>query len=244
MDTKTAQLLREYAERYETAGFIVGDPSWFMHQVKGQRNQEIMAFMAAALSYGARSQFLPKIQWLLDCSEGEPDAWVREGEFRSVLHEDDRECFYRLYNKGLMARFLGACQELLKEYGSLGEFVPAGETISALEALCRWFSERGLAVIVPKDTTSSCKRLCMFMRWMVRDGSPVDLGLWAGKIGKKSLIIPMDTHVLTEAGKLGLVNSRTASMSAARRLTASLAEVFPEDPLKGDFALFGYGVNQ
>lgn len=244
MDTKTAQLLREYADRYETEDFIVGDPSWFMHQVKGRRNQEMMAFMAAALSYGARSQFLPKIQWLLDCSEGEPDAWVREGEFRSVLREDDRDCFYRLYNKGLMARFLGACGELLNEYGSLGEFVPAGETISALEAFCGWFSARGLAVIVPKDTTSSCKRLCMFMRWMVRDGSPVDLGLWADKIGKRSLIIPMDTHVLTEAGRLGLVNSRTASMSAARRLTASLAEVFPDDPLKGDFALFGYGVNQ
>ena len=49
VDTNTAQLLREYAGRYETADFIVGDPSWFMHQVSGRRNQEIMAFMAAAL---------------------------------------------------------------------------------------------------------------------------------------------------------------------------------------------------
>lgn len=244
VDKNTAQLLREYADRYETADFIVGDPSWFMHQVSGRRNQEIMAFMAAALSYGARSQFLPKIQWLLDSAEGEPDTWVREGEYRRVLEEDDRSCFYRLYSKGLMVRFLTACRQLLNEYGSLGDFVPEGETIHALEAFCRWFSERGLSVIVPKDTTSSCKRLCMFMRWMVRDNSPVDLGLWADKIDRKSLIIPMDTHVLTEAGKLGLVNSRTASMSAARRLTAALAQVFPDDPLKGDFALFGYGVNQ
>ena len=55
--------------------------------------------------------------------------------------------------------------------------------------------------------------------------------------------MPMDTHVLTEAGKLGLVQSRTASMAAARRLTAKMAEIFPGDPLKGDFALFGYGVD-
>lgn len=244
MDSFTANLLREYARRYETADFIVGDPSWFMHQVKGDRNREMMAFMAAALSYGARSQFLPKIQWLLDCSEGEPDLWVREGEYESVLREDDPACFYRLYTKGLMARFLGACRELLLRYGSLGEFIPADEAIKALEALCGWFSSRGLAVIVPKDTTSSCKRLCMFMRWMVRDNSPVDLGLWAQKIDKRSLIMPLDTHVLTEAGKLGLVQSRCASMSSARRLTATLSEVFPDDPLKGDFALFGYGVNQ
>ena len=83
----------------------------------------------------------------------------------------------------------------------------------------------------------------MFLRWMVRDGSPVDLGLWADRIDKKSLIMPLDTHVLTEASRLGLITSRCTSMSAARRLTAALAEVFPDDPLKGDFALFGYGVN-
>ena len=78
---------------------------------------------------------------------------------------------------------------------------------------------------------------------MVRDGSPVDLGLWSSFIDKRSLIIPMDTHVLQEANRLGLITSKTASMAAARKLTARLAEIFPDDPLKGDFALFGYGVN-
>ena len=53
----------------------------------------------------------------------------------------------------------------------------------------------------------------------------------------------MDTHVLSEAAKLGLIGSRTTSMSAAVKLTKALADVFPEDPLKGDFALFGYGVS-
>lgn len=242
-DAATAALLREYAARYETAAFLEGDPSWFMHQVSGNLNQEMMAFLAMALSYGSRAQFLPKIQWLLDSAEGEPDEWVRSGAYASVLEAGGRECFYRLYNKGLMRSFLDACREMLQSYGSIGEFVPKGCAIEVLDALCAFFSSRGLSVIVPKDTTSSCKRLCMFLRWMVRDGSPVDLGLWAHKIDKRSLIMPLDTHVLTEAGKLGLVNSRCASMSAARRLTASMAEVFPEDPLKGDFALFGYGVN-
>ena len=87
----------------------------------------------------------------------------------------------------------------------------------------------------------------MFLRWMVRDNSPVDLGLWSGLIDKRSLIMPLDTHVLTEASRLGLLSIRasapSATMSAARRLTATLATVFPDDPLKGDFALFGYGVN-
>ena len=243
IDPATATLLRTYASRYETPEFIVGDPSWFMHQVSGELNQEIMAFLAMALSYGSRAQFLPKIQWLLDSAQGEPDEWVRSGAYASVLEAGDPACFYRLYNKGLMRAFLDACRDLLRDYGSLGEFVPKRSTIEVLDALCAYFSERGLSVIVPKDTTSSCKRLCMFLRWMVRDGSPVDLGLWAGRIDKRTLIMPLDTHVLTEASKLGLIQSRCTSMSAARRLTASLAEVFPDDPLKGDFALFGYGVN-
>ena len=243
IDAATAQLLRTYAARYETPEFIVGDPSWFMHQVSGALNQEMMAFLAMSLSYGSRAQFLPKIQWLLDSSEGEPDEWVRSGAYASVLEAGDPACFYRLYNKGLMRAFLDACKELLVSYGSLGEFAPKGCAIDVLDALCAYFSERGLSVIVPKDTTSSCKRLCMFLRWMVRDGSPVDLGLWASIIDKRTLIMPLDTHVLTEASRLGLITSRCTSMSAARRLTAALAEVFPDDPLKGDFALFGYGVS-
>jgi uncharacterized protein (TIGR02757 family) len=83
----------------------------------------------------------------------------------------------------------------------------------------------------------------MFLRWMVRDDSPVDLGLWKDIIDKRTLIIPMDTHVMQEANKLGLINSKTASMSSAMKLTAKLKEVFPDDPLKGDFALFGVGVD-
>ena len=238
-----AGLLRQYAAAYETPAFLEGDPSWFMHQVSGTRNQEMMAFMAAALSYGARSQFLPKIQLLLDASGGEPDAWVRSAAYTSLLPPGDTSCFYRLYTKGLMNSFLSACRDLLLDYGSLGEFIPAGPAIGALEALCAYFSSKGLSVIIPKDCKSSCKRLCMFLRWMVRDGSPVDLGLWAHKIPKDSLIMPLDTHVLTEAGRLGLVSSRCASMASARKLTDKLSQVFPGDPLRGDFALFGYGVS-
>jgi uncharacterized protein (TIGR02757 family) len=83
----------------------------------------------------------------------------------------------------------------------------------------------------------------MFLRWMVRDNSPVDLGLWADIIDKRTLIMPLDTHVMQEANRLGLLESKTASMSTALKLTEKLRSVFPDDPLKGDFALFGIGVS-
>ena len=84
----------------------------------------------------------------------------------------------------------------------------------------------------------------MFLRWMVRDGSPVDLGLWSDIMDRRTLIMPLDTHVVQESLRMGLLKSRTASMGTARRLTDAMLEIFPDDPLKGDFALFGLGVDK
>ena len=84
----------------------------------------------------------------------------------------------------------------------------------------------------------------MFLRWMVRDGSPVDLGLWSDIMDRRTLIMPLDTHVVQESLRMGLLKSRTASMGTARRLTDAMLEIFPNDPLKGDFALFGLGVDE
>ena len=242
----TADKLRAYALRYETASFLQGDPSWFMHQVHGRANQEAMAFLASCLSYGSRRQFMPKIQQLLDWSCGEVDAWVRSGEFARYLHEGSKQCYYRLYTEGHMHDLLRAYKTLLCRYGTLGDYVATNATdgYTAVAAICKFFASEGANVVVPKDTQSACTRVCMFMRWMVRSGSPVDLGLWADNIDRRTLIMPLDTHVVSQACRLNLLHSRTASMSVARRLTQALAQVFPDDPLRGDFALFGYGVNE
>lgn len=241
----TQQMLRHYAAEYETAAFIQGDPSWFMHQVNNSKNQEAMAFLASCLSYGSRKQFMPKIQWLLDCTGGDVDAWVRKGGFDDVLPVGDCGCFYRLNTVGQMNAFLRAYRRLLLEYGTLGTYVRehASDGLSAVEAICGYFAGEGTGGLVPQDARSACKRVCMFLRWMVRSDSPVDLGLWADFIDKRTLIMPLDTHVLSQSLQLGLLSCHSATMSVALRLTETLATVFPDDPLKGDFALFGYGVN-
>jgi len=236
-------LLRELAARYETPSFIEGDPSWWMHQVSGASNQEATAFVAQALSYGSRAQFMPKIGWLLERASGDMDRWVRSGAFKADLPAGSKACYYRLYTVGVMHDFLEAYRLLLNEYGSLCAYVGSTTGLGAVEAVTAWFSAHGGNAVIPKDATSCCKRVCMFLRWMVRDGSPVDLGLWSSAIDKRTLIMPMDTHVLQQSVRLGLLQSKTTSMSAARRLTARLAQIFPEDPLRGDFALFGEGVS-
>ena len=82
----------------------------------------------------------------------------------------------------------------------------------------------------------------MFLRWVVRKESPVDFGIWE-TFSSASLIIPVDTHVLQEALKLGLTKRKKADIITAKEITSKLNEVFPGDPCKGDFALFGYGIN-
>lgn len=242
----TAALLRGYAARYETTDFLSGDPSWFMHQVEGDHDRESLAFIAAALSYGSRKQFLPKIQYILDCSKGGTFEWVKSGRYDSDIPPSD-ECYYRLYTKRDINRFICCMKEMFDTYGSLGDFarksVRNSDALTVVEAFTEFFRRSGSPVI-PKNTASSCKRICMFMRWMVRDDSPVDLGLWKSFIDKRTLIMPMDTHVVTEARALGLLKSGGTTMNAAKRLTQAMREVFPDDPLKGDFALFGYGIDK
>lgn len=241
---KTDRLLIALAERYETESFMDEDPSKFMHQVSGRENQEVMAFVAASLSYGSRPLFMPKIAYLLNCSNGQPYDWVRKRLYTKDL-PDDATCFYRLYSCHAMRGLFDSLSDMLNEYGGIGAYLSehhVSTAMTALEQLTSYFSLNHQSPIIPHNTTSSCKRLCMYLRWMVRSGSPVDLGLWKDMIDRKTLIMPLDTHVIQEARKLKLMSSKTTSMSNAVKLTERVKKTFPNDPLKADFALFGYGI--
>jgi len=240
------RMLKRYAALYETTDFLDGDPSRFMHEVEGDANREATAFVASCLSFGKRELFCAKIREIVDCADGDVDAWVREGRFARKLPCGCRECFYRFFTQGNMHDFLREYRRLLLEHGTLGEYVrkeAGGDGFGAVKAICGRFGSCGPAPVVPRDVQSACKRVCMFLRWMARTGSPVDLGLWGDFIDRRTLVMPLDVHVVKQSLRLGLLSSASASMSAARRLTSALAEVFPDDPLRGDFALFGYGVN-
>ncbi len=252
MNTSLRELLISYADRYETPSFIEGDPSWFMHQVVGRENQEVMAFIASALSYGSRKQFLPKIQLLLNASEGEPYEWVNLGKFSDII-PDTQQCFYRLYTNHTMYVFLQALRQILIDYGSLGQFAEDAiqkhnpkhkGAITVLTTLSNYFWNQGLKGIVPHPISSLCKRPNMFLRWMVRNNSPVDLGLWTDIIDKSSLIIPMDTHVMQTARSFNLFKTKTASWATTISLTQKLSEVFPGDPVRGDYALYGADIDK
>ncbi len=227
-------LLPALADRYETPAFLDGDPSQFMHRYSDAVTQERAAFVAAALSYGSRRQFIPKIDRLLE-------LYLSGG-----LLPDDDGCFYRLHTNRMVNRFLTTLDTIYRDYGSMLGMAKAQDVrngLEAIELITSYFREHGASDLIPRNASSSCKRLCMFLRWMVRDGSPVDLGLWSAQIDKATLIIPLDTHVMQEARRLKLISGRTATMSTARRLTAAMSAIFPGDPTRADYALFGLGVD-
>ena len=246
-DASLTTSLRHLAAKYETKDFLQNDPSWFMHQVLGRENQEVMAFIASVLSYGKRELFFPKLHFMLKVSRFQPYRWVKEALFRRDIG-DNEQCFYRLYNNHMMLQFLDTLQKIIIAYGSLGAFAKSlavnHTALEVLNGLSDYFLAQGIKGMVPSPRTSVAKRPCMFLRWMVRDGSPVDLGLWADFIDKRTLFIPLDTHVMQEATRLGLIKNKSASWHTVVQLTDSLRNIFPDDPAKGDFALFGVGIDK
>lgn len=248
MEQSTILLLKDYAQQFETSSFLDDDPSLFMHQVQGTKNQEVTAFVASCLSYGSRQQFLPKIQFLIDSAQGNLYEWVVEGCYRELFEDGDRT-FYRLYNCRKMMQFFNALREMLMCHGSMADYIASSvkptmdgkrEALPVLELLSNYFWNSRITSIVPRPHSSACKRPSMFLRWMVRDNSPVDLGLWSHLIDKQSLFIPLDTHVLNMARRLDIINVKSASWAAVVKLTDAMREVFPDDPVRADFALFGY----
>jgi len=247
---QTAQLLRRLAEEHETAAFYrnadgsARDPAWFLHRGAKPEDCEAMAFVASALSFGRREAFLRKISSIEEMCGGRACDWLRDGAFREQFPDDGADKFYRFFSYADMRRFFARLGEIIREEGSLGGYVrrrrPDGG-LAAARVLCGAFAPCG-GGIVPKTGVSACKRVCMFLRWMARDGSPVDLGLWKGFVDKTTLAIPLDVHVLKQARSFGLTRRKDGSMRTALEITAALREVFPEDPLKGDFALFGADV--
>lgn len=241
--------LKRWAERYETAEFIKSDPVQIPHRYDSRVNIEISAFVTAWIAWGNRKQIIQKADFIdREIFKGAPYHYIVGTDTHGAAPEwkqykDSTANFYRTFT---YADFHDLCARLFDVYTSADSMEAAikkthetnGETaLSTLQSL--FGSVKGIPDF---ETQSACKRLCLFLRWMCRKGSPVDFGLW-DVCEPRNLIIPLDTHVHKQALRLGLVKRRTSDLRTAIEITDRFAEIFPDDPTKGDFALFGYGVN-
>lgn len=268
---ETSALLKTLADKYEKASFMDADPSRFLRRYSKPRDQELAAFVVSQLSFGQREQFIAKLDAMFDAADGwalssgnggKPKTrgasfadWLTSGGYKKFFPKSQKK-FYRFFSYADMAALCGRLAQIVEECGSLGAAVraryglekPCGvggpslpQELRLVTALISLFPG---VKCVSQNPKGACKKLHMFLRWMVRRGSPVDLGLWEWA-DPADLLIPLDTHVLQESARLGLIApNATASAKTAIELTQKMAQVFPYDPARADFALFGLGVDQ
>ena len=264
MTNELKERLINLANKYETKDFLKADPSQFLYwydlEGDGPVAVEVASFIAAMLAFGSRKQFIPKIQEIFTLADSfdrgqTPQSivnWLLDGA-STFPHGSQK--FYRFYSYDDMHVFFGELAGIIQKYGSLDQAVqkkmqegtdptegtdPSNNSKNPAEYLSSLFPK---SKIVPKGKNSANKRIHMFLRWMVRQNSPVDIGIWTW-VKPASLLIPLDVHVMQEAIGLGLLpQNASASRKTASFLTAAMEEVFPGDPARADFALFGLGID-
>lgn len=234
-DLKT--LLVEMATRYETADFITKDPIQFPHRYRFPMDIEISAFVTSWLSFGRRGQITTAARIANDFFSGEPTRYIIKRRFEHL--KDNSVVLHRMLTYGDFYDLCDRIYNLYKEYGDIYLYLRK-HTDNPVKAISDYF--KGVKGIPDYDKGSACKRICMFLRWMVRDGV-VDIGTYSF-IDKADLIIPLDTHVHQVALQLGITKRKQADMKTAIEITEYFKTVFPDDPARGDFALFGAGINQ
>jgi uncharacterized protein (TIGR02757 family) len=217
-------------------------------------DREVVALLAACMAYGRVDLFGPWIEWTLARMGDSPARFVLGFDPTKHGHLFD-ELHYR-FNRGRdLVAFCLATQRLLIEHGTLGAFFAAGvETAEpdvglALERFVDGFLTGDLSRAFPENRLSygyrhwfprpsrggACKRLHLFLRWMVRRDPP-DFGQWTA-ISPAALLIPVDTHIENMARSIGLTRRRSRNWKMAEDITARLRVLDPRDPVKYDFAL-------
>lgn len=231
--------LKRWAEQYETAEFIQSDPVQIPHRYDSRVNIEISAFVTAWIAWGNRKQIIKKADFIdREIFKGAPYHYIVGTDTQGTAPEwkqykGSKENFYRTFT---YADFHDLCARLFDVYSkfeNMEKALQAQPGRRPLEQLQRLFGD--VKGVPDMETKSGCKRLCMFLRWMCRHGSPVDFGLWT-ICDPRNLIIPLDTHVHKQALRLGLVKRRTPDLRTAIEITDRCRDI-PGRPDKGRFCV-------
>lgn len=245
--------LEEKADYYNCFSFIEDDPISIPHQFNLKQDQEISGLWAAILAWGQRKTIINKCKELFLLMDNAPYDFILNHT------ENDRKNFlsfkHRTFNTTDTLYFLEFFQQYYRNHSSLEEaftknWNPASENIE--QGLINFhnmffnvpdFPPRTKKHIATPSRNSACKRINMFLRWMVRkDKKGVDFGLW-NKIKPSHLVMPCDLHVDRVARKLALITRKQTDWLTALELTRNLKKFDPKDPVKYDFALFGLGID-
>lgn len=237
---------------YNQPGFIENDPICIPHAYVKKQDIEIAGFFAAILAWGQRTTIINKTRELLALMDNSPHDFVCNHKLSDLIPFENFK--HRTFNSTDCLYFIRFLSEHYKKHNSLeSAFKIENENSDVASALASFhrlffslddFPSRTMKHIATPERNSACKRLNMFLRWMVRkDKRGVDFGIWDA-ISPAQLVCPCDLHVERVARKLNLIKRKQLDWTTALELTAALKKFDPVDPVKYDFALFGLGVEE
>ena len=224
--------LRDWADKYNDPVWFREDPIAFPRRFtemyrRGEASLgdvEVAGIFAAHFAWGRRAMIVRDCTRLFDEMGWKPYDYVMKGEWRC-----DPVSIHRTVKWSEVAEICARLKGFYEGSSSL-------ESLPVEEIRCRIFGQK-------PDLKAPNKKINMMRRWLVRDDGKVDLGIWKSS-SPADLLIPLDVHVHEEALAIGLTARRQSDVRTVHEITDAFKEIFPGDPCKGDFALFGYGVSK
>ena len=227
--------LRRNAELYNDMNYFRNDPVEVVHRCTSSHDIEVMGIVCSWLAFGNRLQIHKRCEFSLELMNGYPYEYLMSEAWR--IYRDSNQNYYRMLFYRDFHDLMLSLYNIYKEYDSMEDALLAeGEITDSVQLVKRLLSLFHCAGI-PRNATSACKRVVMFLRWMVRRDHKVDFGIWQ-RIDPRLLLIPLDVHVLNIARAEGLITRHSADMKAALELASHARRLFPNDPAIMDYALF------
>jgi uncharacterized protein (TIGR02757 family) len=238
--------------QYNQPDFVKNDPVSIPHLFTKKQDIEIIGFWAATLAWGQRVTIINKCKELILLMDGAPYDFIinhEEPDLKKLLHFK-----HRTFNDIDTLYFISFFRYHYSQHDSLEDAFMPSDSIKGVEQSLNHFRSYFFSLpdyphrtkkhVSSPSQKSTCKRLNMFLRWMVRkDNCGVDFGIW-NKLKPSDLIMPCDLHVDRVARKLKLIDRKQTDWQTAVELTERLREFDPTDPVKYDFALFGLGIEE
>lgn len=228
------------------------DPIHLVYQFENPKDREVVAFITALLAYGGVSTIVSSVKKILKPLGEHPREFLMNSDLRDLW----AGFYHRFTTEDDIEIVLQRLQTILCRHDSLEDFFLAGGSHTNMKELLSSFVTRFEAEPLPLTLIkkaerrarnlkylisdprrgSACKRLNLFLRWVVRPKDGIDLGLWK-RVTPKQLILPLDTHILQTLRRLRWTRSQQATWKVAESATEKLRLLCPEDPIRYDFAL-------
>lgn len=234
----TTENIKSLIDKYEDRKYFEKDPCSFLWKYKDKRDIEVAAVICSTLAFGNRQQIYKACEKTLALMGDSPYKYVM-GDSKFVLSDDVR-CWYRMLQKFDFYNICYFLKQVYERFDSLedciietmNEYV---EFTSYIEVLCAIFNGCNG---IPKDTKSCCKRLNLMLRWLVRQNSPIDVGIWKS-LDQSKLLLPLDVHSLNTLREIGAIKRKSNDMKTVMEATIWAKSICPDDPASLDFYLFG-----